>query len=231
MKAKPMLKYCISLFLVLSALALSAQEPIQDTLVIKHKYGLRIGFDMYGPIQNAITPKRKSYEVVADYRLSYRLFIAAEMGNTDNLTKVDYMQFNTTGNYIKAGVDYNSYNNWLGMDNMIYFGARIGYSNFSQELLSYTINANPFFDEIPIDTPQKFDNLTAKWFEIVFGIKAETLNNLYLGFSFRSKFLISADEPTNFKNLYIPGFDRVFLNDTGFGFNYTLSYLIPFKKK
>ncbi|MCF6214158.1 MAG: DUF6048 family protein [Flavobacteriaceae bacterium] len=229
MKAKPMLKYYISLFLALSALALSAQA--QDSLIIKHKYGLRIGVDLYGPLQNRVTPNRKSYEITADYRLTYKLFIAAEVGNTDNLTKVDYMQFNTSGNYIKAGVDYNSYKNWLGMDNMIYFGARVAYSNFSQELLNYTINTHPFFEEISTDTHQKFDNLNAKWFEIVFGLKAEILNNMFLGFSFRSKFLISAKEPPNFKNLYIPGFNRVFLNNSGFGFNYTLSYLIPFKKK
>jgi len=224
-----MLKYCINIvFILLVSIAFGQKK---DTIVIKHKYGLRIGIDIYNPLKSLITPSRKSYEVVADYRLTNKLFIAGEAGTTNNLTTVDYMQFNTAGKYVKAGIDYNSYKNWLGMDNMIYFGARLGFSNFSQELLSYTINAHPFFAEVPITTPQKFDNLSAKWFEFVFGIKVQTLNNLYMGFSFRSKFLISAKEPPNFKNLYIPGFDRVFLNNTGFGFNYTLSYLIPFKKK
>jgi hypothetical protein len=31
--------------------------------------------------------------------------------------------------------------------------------------------------------------------------------------------------------LYIPGFERVFSNDTGFSFNYSISYLIPIYKK
>lgn len=232
MKFQPMLKYCISLILVFSSAVLIAQETVStDTIPVKLKYGLRLGIDLYNPIQTLITPDNKTYEIVADYRIKPRLFIAAELGTTENLTTLDYLSFRTEGSYIKGGIDYNSYNNWRGMDNMIYFGARLGYSTFSQELLSFTSNASPFFEEIQIDAPQKFDNLNAQWFEIVFGIKAETLNNLYMGFSFRSKFLISAKEPENFKNLYIPGFNRVFLNNTGFGFNYTLSYLIPFKKK
>ncbi len=229
MKAKPMLKYCISLICVFTSLLCFAQE--QDTTVVKLKYGLRIGIDLYNPLQKAITPDRKAFEIVADYRIKQNLYIAAELGTTDKLTRLDYMQFTTNGSYIKAGVDFSTYKNWKGMDNLIYFGGRLGYSTFSHNLLNYTINSTPFFGEIPITTPQKFNNLSAKWFEIVFGLKAETFNNLFLGFSFRSKFLISATEPVNFKNLFIPGFNRVFLNNTGFGFNYTLSYLIPFKKK
>jgi len=224
-----MLKYCINVVFLLFVLTAFGQA--KDSVVIKHKYGLRVGIDLYNPLQNAITPEKKVYEIVADYRLTYKLFIAAEAGTTDYLTKVDYMQFNTSGTYLKAGIDYNTYQNWLGMDNMIYFGGRLGYSNFSQTLLNYTINSNPFFTGTLINTPIKYNNLSAKWIEIVFGIKAETLTNLYLGFSFRSKFLITDKEPSNFKNLYIPGFNRVFLNNTGFGFNYTISYLIPFKKK
>lgn len=229
MKPKLMLKYYINLIFVLVVSSLFGQA--QDSIAIKHKYGLRVGIDLYGPFQNYITPNKKNFEIVADYRLTYKLFIAGEMGKSDNLTKLDYMQFNTNGTYIKAGIDYNTYQNWLGMDNMVYFGGRFGYSNFSQTLLNYTINSNPFFTGIPVTTPQQFDNLNAKWFEIVFGVKAETLNNLYLGFSFRTKFIIATKEPANFKNLYIPGFNNVFLNNSGFGFNYTLSYLIPFKKK
>jgi hypothetical protein len=38
-------------------------------------------------------------------------------------------------------------------------------------------------------------------------------------------------EPENFKSLYAPGFNRIFESGTGFGFNYTLTYLIPFQKK
>ena len=36
------------------------------------------------------------------------------------------MDITTSGSYLKAGIDYNMYDNWLDMDNMIYAGFRIG---------------------------------------------------------------------------------------------------------
>ncbi len=225
-----MLKYYISLFCIVTSLWGFAQQK-QDTTAVKLKYGLRLGVNLFNSLQKAVNADKNAFEIVADYRLKQNLYIATELGTDDNLTRLDYVHFTTKGNYIKVGIDYSTYKNWKGMDNLIYFGARLGYSNFSHTILNYTVNSSSFFTATTNTTPIKFDNLTGKWFEIVFGLKAETFNNLFLGFSFRSKFLISATEPTNFKNLYIPGFNRVFLNNSGFGFNYTLSYLIPFKKK
>ena len=133
---------------------------------------------------------------------------------------------------IKAGFDYNAYSNWLDREDAIYIGMRYGFSTFSQTLNSFTINNNPFLDDLAItESGQKFDNLNAHWVEFVLGIKAELFNNLFLGFSFSGKKMISTKEPDNFKNLFVPGFNRVFLNNSGFGFNYTLSYLIPLYKK
>jgi len=43
--------------------------------------------------------------------------------------------------------------------------------------------------------------------------------------------LISSKELDNFDNLFIPGFNKVFLNNNGFSFNYTISYLIPIYRK
>ena len=43
--------------------------------------------------------------------------------------------------------------------------------------------------------------------------------------------MLSVTEPENFKNLYVPGFERVFVNNNGFSFNYTVSYLIPLYRK
>ncbi|MEN8703953.1 MAG: DUF6048 family protein, partial [Polaribacter sp.] len=53
----------------------------------------------------------------------------------------------------------------------------------------------------------------------------------FVGFSVSYKVLMSAKEPDNFKTLFAPGFNRIFESRTGFGFNYTISYTIPFAKK
>ena len=75
-------------------------------------------------------------------------------------------------------------------------------------------------------------NLSGNWIEVVTGIKVEMFNNIYLGLSFRLNKLLSTKKPNNFDNLFIPGFNKVTDNNTwGSGFNYTLSYSIPLRKK
>ena len=64
-------------------------------------------------------------------------------------------------------------------------------------------------------------------------IKAlETFKNVYLGLSLRLNKLLSDEKPNNFGNLFIPGFNKVTDENTfGSGFNYTLTYSIPLKKR
>ena len=75
-------------------------------------------------------------------------------------------------------------------------------------------------------------NQNANWVEFLVGIKVETIKNIYFGISLRLNRLISNSSPNNFTNLYIPGFNKVTDdNSWGSGFNYTLTYSIPLKKR
>ena len=74
------------------------------------------------------------------------------------------------------------------------------------------------------------ESLSARWVEVVAGIKVKMLNNIYMGFSLRLNRLMSDTRPENFDNLYIPGFNKkTDENVWGAGFNYTLTYAIPVK--
>jgi len=229
-----MLKYFINTVFLLSTIVLFSQqnEVQQNDTILKNNYGLRVGIDVFNPVNAFLNDDRKGLELVGDYRISKKWYVAAELGYLEETTDEDFINFTTNGSYIKAGVDYNAYENWLDMENAIYVGFRYGYSTFSQTLNSFTINNDAFFDDLATpEIGQKLDNLNAHWAEIVLGIKVETLNNLYLGFSFSGKKMITTKEPDGFKNLFVPGFNRVFLNNSGFGFNYTISYLIPLYKR
>ena len=109
---------------------------------------------------------------------------------------------------------------------------RYGASTFSQTLNSYKIyNTSSYFPEIPsVISGEKFNGLTSQWVEVVFGLKAEVLKNIYLGFSIRMNRLITNTKPDNFDNLYIPGFNRTYNGDFGIGFNYSVSYFLPLYK-
>jgi len=203
----------------------------EETPVYKDSYGLRIGIDLYNPVATFIDDNRKGLELVGDYRISKKWYVSTELGTLENTRTEDFIDFTTNGQYIKVGADYNAYENWLDMENLIYVGFRYGFSAFSQTLNSATINANPILPALEIETPIEYTGLNASWVEFVVGMKAEVFQNLFLGFSFSGKRIISTKEPENFKNLFVPGFNRVFLNNSGFGVNYTVSYLIPIYKK
>ena len=83
-----------------------------------------------------------------------------------------------------------------------------------------------------IDESLSLSNLNAVWFEIVFGLKTEIFNNLFLGFELQLKNVLKQKNSQGITNFYIPGFNRTYdSSDFGAGFSYTISYLIPIIKK
>ncbi len=197
------------------------------------RYGVRVGVDLYKLTRALYDKNYKGIEFAGDYRLTKKYFLAAELGNENKTTDDDRVNFTTKGSYIKAGFDYNAYENWLDMENIISIGMRYGFSTFNQQLNSYRIyNANPYFGEVPvIPSGKKFDGLTTSWIEVVAAVKAKVFNNVFVGFSLRLNRLVTNKEPENFSNLYIPGFNRTYDGSFGVGLNYTVTYFVPIYKK
>ncbi|GAA4281767.1 DUF6048 family protein [Gaetbulibacter aestuarii] len=239
MKLRRNLSYYISFVLLFICLGLQAQndsipEPVKDTLGIKQKYGLRIGGDVSKLIRSFYDDNFSGFEVVADYRIKKSLYIAGELGYAEKNTANDYLDVTSKGSYLKGGIDYNLYTNWLDMDNMIYAGFRVGVSSFTQVRNAYTIyNTNQYWAPQFSTTESKtYSGLTAVWAELQLGIKAEIFNNLYFGVNVQLKMMASETVPENFGNLYIPGFNKT--NDSsgiGVGWGYIISYRIPLYKK
>lgn len=205
-----------------------------DTTKVKLKYGLRIGGDVGKLIRSALDDEYSGFEVQADYRLKKDLYIAGEIGFEEKSTITDYLDVTTQGSYIKAGVDYNMYENWLDMDNMIYAGFRVGAATFSHDLNSFTVySTNQYWaPQLTSTDGESFNDLTAFWAEIMLGIKAELLNNLYFGINVQLKLTASETEPDNFENIYIPGFGKTYDSSAiGVGYSYYISYRIPLYKK
>ena len=230
MKINLMLSYCTKILLIsIIPISIFSQENniSNDTLYFKQKYGLRIGLDLYKPLVDGI-------EVNLDYRLTDKLYVASEIGLIKKTTQEDYLNFTSKGNYIKSGVDYNLYTNWLDMQNMIYSGLRIGYSSFSQEINNYTVydTSSNIWGLSTIDSSILNNNLSSLWIELIIGVKAELINNLFLGFNFQIKNMLNNKTKNLIENLYVPGFNRTYQDSSyGVGFGYSISYLIPIIKK
>ncbi|MDG1573166.1 DUF6048 family protein [Robiginitalea sp. M366] len=219
-----------------------------DSLGRSQKYGLRVGVDLSRPVRGLLDDTYQGLELTGDFRLSYKWYLAAELGNeswevselldnTDQVNIQNLYTFTSSGSYLKAGFDYNTYENWYGMNNSIFAGARVGFSSFSTDLDSYSLyNSNRYWNPegFPAGSgaPQNLSGLNAAWVEMLLGVKAELFANLYLGASVRIGMLVSRKESDVMPHIWIPGFNRVTEGSSfGAGFNYTLSYLIPLYRK
>ena len=244
-----MLRSFISLFILFICIAGRSQSDSltvksKDSVKFSQRYGLRIGIDLSKPIRGLLDENYNGLEFVADFRVTNRLYIAAEVGNeeftgnelldnTDNINIVELYNYTTSGSYLKLGVDFNTYENWYGMSNAIFIGGRYAGSTFSQTLNSNTVyDSNRYWlpDGFAVgqSAPNEFKSLNATWLEILFGIKVELFNNFYLSASARLAYLFTNKESEVFPNLWIPGYGRVSDNSNfGANYNYTISYFIP----
>ena len=105
--------------------------------------------------------------------------------------------------------------------------------SFKQTLNNYTIyQTNQSWPQTTITPNQEFSGLNAIWGEIILGVKVEVINNLYFGINAQLKGRITEKEPSNFENIYIPGFGRTYDSGKfGISYGYNISYLIPLHKK
>ena len=214
----------------------------KDTTVKTQRYGIRVGIDLSRPVRTFLDDNYQGFELVGDYRLRQRLYLAAELGNEERTREEEIdgsvlYQYTTNGSYIKVGAEHNTYENWFGMDNQITIGGRYAFSTFSHTLDNFSFfSSDRFFSPAGFDIGSEeaieFSNLNASWLELVLAIKAELFANIYLGVSVRLAHLVSNKDPENFRNLWIPGFNKVTENSRwGVGFNYSISYFLPLYKK
>ncbi|MDB4196628.1 DUF6048 family protein [Flavobacteriaceae bacterium] len=224
------------LLVFLIPVTIFSQENIvsTDSVTQKQKYGLRLGLDINKLVNSSINNNYDGFELNADYRIGNKLYIASEIGLIENTEDEEYINFTTKGTYIKSGIDYNMYTNWIDMQNMIFAGFRIGYSNFEQTINNYTIYDinNQIWGQSFINTPINNEDLSSLWVELIIGLKAEIFNNLFLGFNLEVKKMVNSEIKNNIQNMYVPGFNKTFEGSSfGVGFGYKLSYLIPIVKK
>ena len=232
MKKQDILKFFISIAIIILFSEKNFSQTENDSVVVKNKYGIRIGLDFSKQIR-MLTENYKGLSLYGDVKIKERLFIVSELGSDEKELRTDNLRSKFSGNYIKAGLNYNLYNNLPGLNNEIYVGFRFAISKFKSEISEYIIyNKDRFWSQDPI-----FDNiinkgLNANWVELIIGINAELLNNLFMGLSLRLNRMLNQKKPENFTNLYIPGFNKVTENNNfGTGLTYSLIYQIPIIKK
>src|SRR5690606_6749730 len=128
----------ISFLLVVPFLSAQTTSENEDP-VPQDKFGLRLGIDLFKPARTLFDENYSGFEIMGDYRVYKKYYLALEIGNEQNTTFDDNLISKGEGSYFKLGFDYNAHNNWAGLNNMIFGGLRYGLSSFSQELIEYQI--------------------------------------------------------------------------------------------
>ena len=106
-------------------------------------------------------------------------------------------------------------------------GFRYGVSIFSHKLEDAFVPSDYWGDLIV--NPYE-NNLTGHWLELVGGLKTEVAPNLFLGWSFRYKFLLNPEMDPYVIPQLVPGYGKGTAT-RGFGFTYSIFYKIPLFKR
>ena len=194
---------------------------VQDKKSLKIRLGLDIGKYIWAQAHHS-----QSVDLVADINIHKNYYAVLNLGQESHHTENALLNFDTKGSYIRLGLDYNLYDNWLDMDNQICLGFRYGFSRFYNHLNSYSVNqSDAAILPQSIAVNKDFSSLSAHWFELTSTMQVQTFKNLYLGVGLSIKYLIAAGQNEDFEVAYIPGFyKKNAYTNLGFGVQYLITY-------
>jgi hypothetical protein len=173
--------------------------------------------------------KRSYFEMEADIDI-YKYLLVFDYGRASyNLDERTY-NYSNDGSYFRIGADYNFMNNNRNL-NVAFVGLRYAASKFDDQLnyLTKTV-IHPDTGWPATWQSSSNQNEKAHWYELTAGLKVRVVKQLFLGFTLRYKLFMSTEPSEELKPYYIPGFGKN-ISTSSFGFNYYVSYRIPFRKK
>jgi hypothetical protein len=189
------------------------------------KYGFRVGLDLSRIPMHYLNPYRTDLEIHTDVRVDSDLYVALDGGwNRTRLDNKPVFQYNSQGVFLKAGVDYNLMKRKFPAEaNLLYLGFRYGIARMQRQIPAYQVN-DPYWGDFEGHFSSK--TLLPQWAELLVGIKAEVLNNLFVGWSLHTRILITQNLDPQVRPYLIPGFGKATTNAV-FDMSYEVSYRIP----
>jgi len=167
--------------------------------------------------------QRRGWEIQADVPYKGNWFPTVEFGKQSFDDQRDEFHYKNSGTYARLGVDMNIVKfESLKDHDIVFIGARYGYSRFSQEANNIIISN--YWGSITSAVPNR--TMNANWAELVFGMKGELFSNFFLGWSLRAKFPIYITKDPNIKPYIVPGIGKT-NGGTPFDFSFGVYYRFP----
>jgi hypothetical protein len=211
--------YFISLF-VFSAAVAKGQDTIQFPLKI------RVGFDISGPAIYFADKQNKSLEGFMTLDRNEKMAYSVGGGYLDYSYSQYNYDYHVKGFFFRAGVDFNLLKPESSMGKyQAGVGLHYGISFFTPETPSFT--QKNYWGDVSSSISGK--NSVGHFLEAAPGVRAELFKNFSIGWTIRLRFLISGGGGKDLRPVYFPGFGDGGKNVSA-GFNYYLTWNIPFKK-
>ena len=216
-----------SIFVFFVSLFLGVQFSNAQQMLGVEKGGLRLGFDLSRLGIYLFEEDRSALEFSLDLQLSQRTYFALELGKqkVSNHPESNYL-YSSKGSYFTVGLDRILFElNKEGDNDILYLGLRYGFSSMSQRA-TFTIEDDVFGS---VNGEKKDPNVSVHWVEAVFGVKVETLKNVFLGISTRTQLGVLLPEEKEVPHYIHAGFGNS-ENLLNVGITYSIYYRIPMYK-
>lgn len=199
----------------------------EPKIVIVKDQGLALGIDLSPFIIRAVKDERTGFCVVGRYGVKNRWFAAAEVGFEHiKYAKKNY-DYKSNGSYVRIGMDYDIFNSEDAPTNdNVFVGLRYAYAWQQHESGKFTIVDDYWGD---YEGSVGKTSVNSHSVDLLGGIRCEMLRNLYMGWTFRCRFLLASKHSDDLKPYAIAGYGN-YDNKVAIGFSYTIEYQIPFNK-
>ena len=229
-----MLRYFTSILLMVLALTSFAQESEDEDArpVVKDTaHQLRLGVDVSKVFFNQFQSSEQqsiAYELELDYYWRKDVYWVLDAGIGNGSLSYNDLSYKSDNIFFKAGINKSllprlKSNDW----DMAFIGLRYGVGLINRGDAAYTITDSTWGTSSGTIAGT---NLTAHWVEITGGVRVELVNQLFIGWNVRGKFMLNPKQFIELPPYYIAGYGKGEKN-TAFDFNVYISYAIRWAKK
>ncbi len=188
--------------------------------------GIRVGFDIAGPIYNFLEPSISNYEGTADIDFG-KFFGVIEVGRGAYKSQgAPTTLYTSSGFFYRIGADVNMTPRDTKL-NVLYFGLRYATSSFNETLYGEQPSEGWGIEFIN----KEQDKSSTNWVEMNIGLRVRISNSIFTGYTLRFKLLKhNRHNEGEFETYFIPGYG-VASNTVNWGISYYVQYRFAWKKK
>ncbi len=214
------------------------EEQKEDEVRYPLFNGISVGVDLWGPGSKLMGGDVLNTEVSVDVDLKHLFFPSLEIGyGKADAWNDNGIHYKSSAPYFRIGVDYNALAK-KKHGHMLLVGVRYGMSNPSYGVSSLSL-ADPIYGG-SVHNPNLTDDIwggslpydhqdmsgSMQWLEFCLGIRAHIWKALYMGWTIRMKYKLSASSDRYGDPWQVPGFGKYGSNTMGV--TYSIIYKLPF---